>query len=170
MTLAPGPDPTQPPEAEQFLNLSLDSTDPQFAPTIVNDPVTGSNLIRLTIPQLFIALSVNNGQVAPFPVTLAGGRDGLSSAVTANDFIGGDGDFRGLRVLEVVDEVGILVAPDAVNAGQTALTKSPPPPPFPACRRRRRRRRTPSPTTRRPRRSRCPRSTTSAAPAQSSRR
>jgi len=127
VTLAPGPDPTQPPEAERFLNLSLDSTDPQYAPTIVNDPVAGSNLIRLTVPQLFMALMVSNGVVSPFPVTLAGGRDGLA-AVTAEDFIGGDGDFRGLRVLEEVEEVAILIAPDAVNAGQTSLTKQQSPP------------------------------------------
>jgi hypothetical protein len=48
--------------------------------------------------------------------------------VTARDFIGGDGDFRGLRVLEEVDEIGILAAPDAVNSGAPALVQVKPPP------------------------------------------
>lgn len=132
VTLAPGPDPTQPQEAERFVNLSLDPTDPRFAPTIVNHLVAGSNLIRLDVPQSFTALPVSNGIVSPFPVTLAGGRDGLSE-VTAEDFIGGDGDFRGLRVLEEVDEVGILIAPDAVNAGQTSLLPQNSTPPSDPC-------------------------------------
>ena len=60
--------------------------------------------------------------------------------MTAEDFIGGDGDFRGLRVLQEVEEIGILIAPDAVSAGQTSLIPqqtpppdscSPPPPPPP---------------------------------------
>jgi phage tail sheath protein FI len=130
VTLVPGPDPTQPPEAERFLNLSLDAKDARFAPTIVNDPSTGSNLIRLSVPSTYAGLTVSGGRVYPFPVTLAGGRDGLS-LVTARDFIGGDGDFRGLRALEEVAEIGILVAPDAVNAGVTSLVKTPAPTPDP---------------------------------------
>ena len=121
VTLAPGPDPTQPPESERFLNLSLDSKDARFAPTIINEPPTGSNLIRLRVPAAFAGLGVRDGRVFPvaFPIILAGGRDGLSQ-ITTRDFIGGDGDFRGLRALEEIDEIGILIAPDAVNAGQTA--------------------------------------------------
>jgi hypothetical protein len=127
VTLAPGPDQTQPPESERFLDLSLGSTDPRYAPTIVN---SASILIRLTIPQGLVALRVKDGVIPPFPIALAGGRDGLSD-VTAADFIGGVDDFRGLRVLEEVDEIGILVAPDAVNEGQTALVPKLDPPPDP---------------------------------------
>ena len=126
VTLAPGPDLTQPAETERFLNLSLDGTDARFAPTIINNQSTGSNLIRLCVPATFAGLTVSGGRVFPFPVILAGGRDGLAM-VTARDFIGDDGDFRGLRALEEIDEIGILVAPDAVNAGQTSLKNSPVP-------------------------------------------
>ena len=52
--------------------------------------------------------------------------------VTARDFIGGDGDFRGLRVLEEIDEVGILVAPDAVNPGRVPAPSPPMLPDFAA--------------------------------------
>lgn len=121
ITLAPGPDLTQPPQAETFLNLSLSSSDSQFAETVVNDEVNGSNLIRICLPSDIQPLGVSGGRIFPFPVTLAGGRDGLS-AVTPRDFIGADGDFRGLRVLEEVDEIAILAAPDAVNTGQADLT------------------------------------------------
>jgi phage tail sheath protein FI len=121
IALTPGPDRTQPPEAETFLNLSLSSSDSRSAESIINDEVNGSNLIRLRLPSEIKPFSVINGQIFPFPVTLAGGRDGLSN-VTARDFIGADSDFRGLRVLEEVNEVGILAAPDAVNTGQAALT------------------------------------------------
>lgn len=122
VTLAPGPDLTQPPEAETFLNLSLSSTDPRFATKIINHPVVGSNLIRLSLPLDVEPLSVSGGRIFPFPVTLAGGRDGLTG-VTPRDFIGADGDFRGLRVLEEVEEVAILVAPDAINNGPAAISK-----------------------------------------------
>jgi uncharacterized protein len=139
VTLAPGPDPTQPTETERFVDLSLETNDPRNALAVINDPANGSNLIRLSLPESASgSLKVTNGRIDSFPVTLAGGRDGLHD-VTAQDFIGADGDFRGLRVLEEVAEVGILVAPDAANTGQTALIPSPkpkldaclPPPPPP---------------------------------------
>ncbi|HEX3151508.1 MAG TPA: phage tail sheath C-terminal domain-containing protein [Gemmataceae bacterium] len=129
-TLLPGSDLTQPAEAERFLNLSLDETSSRYAPNIVNNGTTGSNLVRLNIPASFDELIVNDGRVAPFPISLSGGRDGLR-ATTARDFIGADGDFRGLRVLEEIDEIGILVAPDAVNPGQPAPPSTPKPAPDP---------------------------------------
>jgi phage tail sheath protein FI len=128
ISLLPGPDPTLPRQDERFLNLSLDSTDRQYAPLIVNDKVAGSKLIQLTVPSFFTELPVRDGRVSPFPVLLGGGRDGLQG-VTARDFLGGEGDYRGLRVLEEIDEIGMLAVPDAVNTGVPApvLPKQPPP-------------------------------------------
>jgi phage tail sheath protein FI len=125
VTLAPGPDATQPPEEEFFPDLSLARADYRYAPVIINDADHGSNLIRLVVPDgAAVELRVANGRIDQFPAELAGGRDGLDG-VTVRDFVGGDGDFRGLRVLQEVDEVGILLAPDALHRSLPA----PPEPP-----------------------------------------
>jgi phage tail sheath protein FI len=114
VSLKPGPDQTQPPEAETFLDLSLDPDDRRYALTVVGR----SSLVRLSVPD-GLARIRSVDLLDRFPAGLIGGRDGLA-AVTSTDFIGGDGNLRGLRVLEVIDEVGILVAPDAVNGGSSA--------------------------------------------------
>jgi phage tail sheath protein FI len=124
IALIPGPDQTQPEEAERFLNLSLSKEDSRYAPNLVNDSVSRSNLIQINVPDWFDEFDRGDGSVPSFVATPTGGRDGLT-AVTARDFIGADGDFRGLRVLEEIDEIGILVAPDTVNPGLAAPGSAP---------------------------------------------
>ena len=127
VTLAPGPDQTQPPESEVFLNLSTGrGKDLRYAPEIVGDRDVGSSLIRLTMHEGFEGFASGD----PISLTLEGGRNGLSP-VTHQDFIGSDDHLRGLRVLEEIDEVGILLAPDAVNAGRRPAPQPPVPAPDP---------------------------------------
>jgi Bacteriophage tail sheath protein len=125
ISVAPGPDVTQPAENEAFLKLSLDKNDPRFARDIINDPDLGSNLIRLEIDDGLQSLPVREGRVLPFPITLSGGRDGLAD-ISAADFVGSDEDFRGLRLLEEISEVSILVAPDTVNVAETQPSRPKP--------------------------------------------
>lgn len=52
---------------------------------------------------------------------LQGGRDGLYS-ITLQDFSGGPSDLRGLRLLEEIEEIGIVAIPDAVFQVPVGLT------------------------------------------------
>jgi hypothetical protein len=63
-------------------------------------------------------------------VYLAGGRDGLT-AVQLLDFSGSADDRRGLRLLEEIEEIGIVAIPDAVLSLSPPLTA--PPVPQPPC-------------------------------------
>jgi uncharacterized protein len=112
ITVTPGLDPSRSVEEEFYHRLSL-ARGPFYAPDHVN---TSSNLITLNVvessppgPQLFFGAP----PLAAGAVWLQGGQDGFSE-VTTQDFIGGNEDFRGLRLIEEVDEVAILCVPDAV--------------------------------------------------------
>ncbi len=124
--VAPGPDLTAPDEEEFYPRLSLDPAAADFAPDTINRE---SRLIRIDIAGNIspAGLLAGSGPLTAGRIWLSGGRDGLKK-VTSRDFTGGPGDFRGLTVLEKVDEVGILCAPDAVWAGIPDLPPPPPPP------------------------------------------
>jgi uncharacterized protein len=64
------------------------------------------------------------------PLRLGGGRDGVA-ALTPRDFIGAPGAAtrRGLRLLELVDEVALVAAPDLVLEPRPAALTAPGPPP-----------------------------------------
>ena len=137
VTLKPGPDPTAPLEEEYYNHLSLLQKSPYFAPDSVNGV---SNLITLSslappseIPPLFVGV----GPLAPLQtplnivssavaVLLQGGEDGLAG-LTSDDFTGGQNDLRGLRILQEIDEVAILCAPDAVFEAEAELPTPAPP-------------------------------------------
>ena len=136
-----GFDPTDADPEEFYPKLSLNKNDPKFAPLVVN---ATSRLIHIhtsledehpTDPQ---QLLVGSGPLAGGPVYLTAGRDGLSS-ITFENFIGGDANPQGLNILEHVEEVAILCAPDAVFDGPVAMSKPggpggqpcEPPPPAP---------------------------------------
>ena len=110
---------------ESYRNLSLiektsnNERNPKYAPDIINN---NSQLIRLEVKQP--RLLVRNGPLASGPVLLEGGRDGLNG-VAPQDFTGGLSDLRGLRLLEEIDEVAILCAPDAVFATPPTLPERP---------------------------------------------
>ncbi len=114
-----GPDRTRAVEEEFYNRLSLDPQSLYWAPDVVNRL---SRLIEVEVdaPRLLVA----GGPLSQGAVHLQGGRDGLSGVVL-EDFTGGLADFRGLRLLEDVDEVAILCVPDAV------FEKPPPAPPRP---------------------------------------
>ncbi len=117
-------------DAEEFYpRLSVDMNDRNsetFAPTVIN---ANSRLIRIVFdpdsesPTLVGAF--DSSSVAG-PVYLTAGRDGLST-VDDRHFIGGDAVPRGLKILEYVEEVSILCAPDAVFDGPAAMSKPKPP-------------------------------------------
>jgi uncharacterized protein len=129
VTLMPGPDPTAPVEEEYYSHLSLEKG-PFFALDRVN---TFSNLIQLSFPEAgseIRSLLAGAGPIAKVQtplnivtapaVLLQGGEDGLSG-LTVDDFIGGPNDLRGLRILQEVDEVAMLCAPDAVYESPARL-------------------------------------------------
>jgi uncharacterized protein len=136
ITLVPGPDPTAPVEEEYYSHLSL-LEGPFFALDHVNN---FSNLIRLSYPTQLsdirpllagtgpLAMVQTPLNIVPSPsVLLQGGEDGLAG-LTMDDFIGGPDDLRGLRILQEIDEVAILCAPDAVYGPEAALPTPVPPP------------------------------------------
>src|ERR1700722_19466564 len=126
VTLTPGLDPSQPVEDEFYNRLSV-LQGPFYAPDQVNDR---SNLINVESTESSppgTALLVGTGPLAAGLVQLQGGQDGLSE-VSTDDFTGGAEDFRGLRLLEEIDEIGILCAPDAVFEAPVELSVPKPPP------------------------------------------
>lgn len=132
--VVPGPDTTQPKEEEFYKRLSLVQDDPNYAPNVIN---AASQLIRvhdLRLGQSSIGLLVgegigdrlHDGPVRYGSLLLSGGRDGLRG-IQPQDFTGGLADVRGLRLLEEIDEIAILCAPDAVFEGPRILPKRPMP-------------------------------------------
>jgi hypothetical protein len=132
VTLARGRDPSQPIGEEFYNHLSV-VKGPFYAPDRVNN---FSDLITLSVPEPLVnivdssrtapPLFVKSGPLASGVIRLQGGQDGLSE-VSLEDFIGGSDDFRGLRLLEEIDEVSILCVPDAVFERPAALLVSKPP-------------------------------------------
>jgi uncharacterized protein len=136
VTLMPGPDPTAAVEEEYYSHLSV-LEGPFYALDRVNNL---SNLIALSaltpppeiIPPLFVGggplASVQNSVVSSgAAVLLQGGEDGLAG-LTLQDFVGSPDDLRGLRILQEIDEVAILCAPDAVYQPTSALPTPAEPP------------------------------------------
>ncbi|MGD8279160.1 MAG: phage tail sheath subtilisin-like domain-containing protein [Gemmatimonadota bacterium] len=120
----PGRDRTREPEEEFYRRLSLDPGSLYGAATVVN---SRSNLVELTRGPLGATLTTTVGPLTQGTISLAGGRDGLR-AVGVRDFSGGIADFRGLRLLEEIDEVAILAVPDAVFQPEDVLPARPAPP------------------------------------------
>jgi hypothetical protein len=124
-------------EEEIYKRLTLNKADSAnerlYAPTVINQ---NSQLIRINLPdpmnaRLFVgdafASRLTAGPVADGRVYLQGGRDGLSQ-IKPIDFTGALDLFCGLRVLEEIDEIAILCAPDAVFQAPAVLPKKIPPP------------------------------------------
>ncbi|MGC2407105.1 MAG: phage tail sheath subtilisin-like domain-containing protein [Candidatus Cybelea sp.] len=100
---------TLPAEQEFYSRLVLDPTQPNDAvATLANQ----SNLI--TFSGAGNAISFDEaGPLGGRVVHLGGGRDGLTG-VTLQDFTGSGADRRGLRLLEEINEIGMIAVPDAV--------------------------------------------------------
>jgi hypothetical protein len=117
---------------EVFADLSLTAAHPRYVESVVN---AESPLIQVE----------DQHSPSPFPqrlpdpesasldhgvLRLAGGKDGLA-ALTVTDFIGdiGASERRGLRTLELVDEVSIVAVPDILIRPVPPVQYEPPPPP-----------------------------------------
>jgi phage tail sheath protein FI len=118
-TVDPGPN-VLPTEDEFYRTLTLDPTSPYYAPAVLQQQ---SNLVSLNVAG---AGALNVGVLGTAIFYLQGGRDGLAG-VTLRDFSGGPTDLRGLRLLEQIDEVGILAIPDAVFHVPAVLSIPPAP-------------------------------------------
>ena len=91
------------------------AADDRFAGRLLNDPVTGSQFVRVSyIPNpAHFPENVPNDGLLP---SLAEGTDGLAS-LTLNHFSGDavrPGDRWGLATLEPIDEIRIVAMPDAI--------------------------------------------------------
>ncbi len=90
---------------ERFANLAMDTGYPSHVETVLNDPRTGSLVLRaidLRVPE------------APLPepqtVGLSGGDDGLAG-LEVPDFIGSSSAKTGLHALDAVEEISLLLVP-----------------------------------------------------------
>ena len=120
-------------EEEFYKRLTLNQADTAnerfYAPNVINQT---SQLIRIRVaqPRIFVgdefASELNAGPVKSGPFYLQGGRDGLSG-ITPLDFTGSFDQFWGLRILEEIDEIAILCAPDAVFEAPPVLPEEPKP-------------------------------------------
>ena len=99
---------------EVWPELSLNPADAQFYGAGINDPVRGSQVVNLT--------AAAGAAVGTGTVTLSGGADGLAGLQPGH--LTGDGSPAGvawgLAALNNVEEVGMVVIPDAVSHPATA--------------------------------------------------
>jgi hypothetical protein len=93
---------------EVFPNLSMDDAKENYVETAVNHPDRGSNLIRVT--DLDAAASAPNDRPANGAYALSGGDDGLAG-LDDNDFIGSAAAKNGIRALDSVQNVSLLIVP-----------------------------------------------------------
>lgn len=98
---------------EVWPNVSMDDTATNFIETVVNDPKTGSNLV--TVTDLDAATASPNDRPANGTYTMTGGSDGLAS-LDDNDFIGSSVGHTGIRALDTVDTLRLLIVPGRATA------------------------------------------------------
>jgi phage tail sheath protein FI len=94
---------------ETWPGLSLDTKSGRFATTILNDDTTGSSLIRVVVQP-------NATTIPAARIALAGGDDGLQGLVDT-DFIGNDSARSGLRALDRVQDLSIVLVPGQATPG-----------------------------------------------------
>ncbi len=99
---------------EVFPNLSMDATKPSYVETVVNDPNNGSRLIAVT-DLLSASTPPDNLPAAGTFGPLTGGGDGLTGLTDA-DFVGSDAGRTGLRALDTVQQLSLLIVPGRATA------------------------------------------------------
>ena len=118
-------------DEEFYRRLSVDPryarNDAVYAPTVL----TRSRLVALIVDDSALPVVAPVGSAFAAAIRLTGGQDGLA-AVTEHDFLGGDDDMRGLRLLQDIEDAAIVCVPDAVFATPT-VTPEPPLPPQDPC-------------------------------------
>jgi phage tail sheath protein FI len=95
---------------EVFPNLGMDPNGERYVDVVINDPRTGSILVRI-IDQLV------GGEITPDiqTVQLNGGDDGLTG-LDDNDFIGSDAGKTGLHALDQTQDLTLLLVPGRATA------------------------------------------------------
>ncbi|MDF1524597.1 MAG: hypothetical protein P1P87_17480, partial [Trueperaceae bacterium] len=101
---------------ETFPNLSMEPTAERYIERTINDARLGSVLVRV-IDQLLPGAPVPDAQT----VALTGGDDGLTG-LDDNDFIGSEVGKTGLRALDTVQDLSLLLVPGrATSATHNAM-------------------------------------------------
>ena len=101
---------------ETFTNLSMAADADRYIEEVINDERTGSSLVRV-IDQLLPAAPLPDLQTVP----LAGGNDGLAG-LDDNDFIGSEAGKTGVRALDQVQDLTLLLVPGrATSAVHNAM-------------------------------------------------
>ena len=95
---------------ERFSNVSLSPSHPRFVDSLINDERSGSSLIRVSALSLMGAPQLDLQTTA-----LMGGDDGLVG-LDDNDFIGSEVSKTGLRALDVVQDLSLLIIPGRATA------------------------------------------------------
>jgi hypothetical protein len=93
---------------ERWFNLTMDSASLRYAPTLINDTLSGSDYITFTDEEAATSLPrPANGTLGP----LTGGDDGLSG-LSDTDYTGGEtsNGSTGVRVFDV-DDIDVVIAP-----------------------------------------------------------
>jgi hypothetical protein len=104
---------------EVFPNVSMDPARPNHVERVVNHAERGSNLVRVT--DLRAAASPPNNRPANGAHPMTGGGDGLAGLDDA-DFIGSAAGKTGLRALDVVQDLTLIIVPGrATPAVQNAM-------------------------------------------------
>lgn len=105
---------------EVFPNLSMDNTKENYVETVINHPDRGSRLIKVD--------DLNSATVSPGDIPaigtfgpLTGGNDGLGGLVDT-DFIGSAAGKTGIRALDCVQDLSLLIIPGrATSAVHNAM-------------------------------------------------
>lgn len=99
---------------EVWPNLSMTDTAAGYVETVINDTSSGSNYVSV--------VDLDAATVSPLDIPLAGtfgpltgGADGLAS-LGDTDFVGSDPSKTGLRALDFVQTLSLLIVPDRATA------------------------------------------------------
>lgn len=99
---------------ETFPNVCMDSTQSNYIGTVINDPNQGSQLVHVDDLSSASAAPANMPALGTFG-PLTGGSDGLAGLVDA-DFMGNPAGKTGIRALDAVQELTILIVPGRATA------------------------------------------------------
>lgn len=109
---------------ETWPNLNMTPTDPRYVETIINDPNNGSNNISVADQS---ETHSPTRPVTALSAAMSGGNDGLAS-LADSDYVGSSSSATGLRALDVIGEVTVLLVPgvatSAVHNGMITYVES----------------------------------------------
>ncbi len=99
---------------EVYPNLTMDVTKARFAPTVINDSISGST--RVTAADAGVVGSTTTRRPANITSTvMSGGDDGLTS-LADTDYIGNAASATGLRALDTIDSLTTLAVPGVATS------------------------------------------------------